>query len=209
LHANLFLTHTETRETLDYRSDFRPTTRSHLEFLPQHLFETIHQAAHSIVNLGMVILSALMIWKGLIVVTGGEAPVVVVLSGSMETAFFRGDILFLMGTRPEQAPLHSGDIVVFKVKGRDIPIVHRLMEIHEKPNGKVRILTKGDNNPVDDRGLYHAGQLWLSQSDVVGRATGFLPYVGMVTIVLTEYPYLKYLLVGLMCIFVLTGREEE
>uniref|UniRef100_A0A7S2TM11 Signal peptidase complex catalytic subunit SEC11 n=2 Tax=Lotharella oceanica TaxID=641309 RepID=A0A7S2TM11_9EUKA len=178
----------------------------------QDMYHTVRsmdrrKAAHQLINLGMVVLSALMIWKGLIVVTSGEAPVVVVLSGSMETAFKRGDILFLMGG--STGPLKAGDIVVFKVKGRDIPIVHRVMEIHVKPNGKSRILTKGDNNPVDDRGLYHAGQLWLSQSDVIGRATGYLPYVGMVTITLTDYPYLKYLLVGLMCLFVLTGREEE
>eukprot|EP00466_Bigelowiella_natans_P006319 jgi/Bigna1/58160/fgenesh1_pm.59_\ len=127
----------------------------------------------------------------------------------MEPAFRCGDILFLMGEGT--GPLKAGDVVVFKVKERDIPIVHGVMEIHVKPNGKSRILTKGDNNPVDDRGLYHAitGQLWLSQSDVIGRAMGYLPYVGMVTIALTDYPYLKDLLVGLICLFVLTGREEE
>eukprot|EP01040_Poterioochromonas_malhamensis_P025658 gene25658-32051_t len=46
-------------------------------------------------NLAMIVFSALMIWKGLMVVTKSESPVVVVLSGSMEPAFQRGDILFL------------------------------------------------------------------------------------------------------------------
>merc|ERR1712196_159383 len=90
------------------------------------------KAGHQVINLGMVILSALMIWKGLIVVTSGEAPVVVVLSGSMQPAYYRGDILFLMGGNT--GPLHAGDVVVFKVKGRDIPIVHRILEVHKKPN---------------------------------------------------------------------------
>ena len=46
-------------------------------------------------NLAMIVFSALMIWKTLMVVTKSESPVVVVLSGSMEPAFQRGDILFL------------------------------------------------------------------------------------------------------------------
>lgn len=34
-------------------------------------------------------------WKGLSVVTDSPSPIVVVLSGSMEPAFQRGDLLFL------------------------------------------------------------------------------------------------------------------
>lgn len=60
-----------------------------------------------------------------------------------------------------------------------------------RENGTVKFLTKGDNNSVDDRGLYAPGQLWLTKKDVVGRARGFLPYVGMVTIYMNEYPKLK------------------
>ena len=44
-------------------------------------------------NLAMIVFSALMIWKGLMFITKSESPVVVVLSGSMEPAFQRGDIL--------------------------------------------------------------------------------------------------------------------
>lgn len=41
-------------------------------------------------------------------------------------------------------------------------------------NGSVKILTKGDNNSVDDRGLYAPGQLWLEKKDIVGRARGYV-----------------------------------
>merc|ERR1712028_288886 len=93
------------------------------------------------VNLALIVFSALMIWKGLMVVTGSESPVVVVLSGSMEPAFQRGDILFLyMGT----APVRVGEILVFKVD--------------DDGKGDYDLLTKGDNNRVDDRGLYSNGQ---------------------------------------------------
>lgn len=88
----------------------------------QHLYQFL--------SFGMIVSSALMIWKGLMVVTGSESPIVVVLSGSMEPAFHRGDLLFLTNFREE--PVRVGDIVVFKVEGRDIPIVHRVIKLHEK-----------------------------------------------------------------------------
>lgn len=60
-----------------------------------------------------------------------------------------------------------------------------------RENGTVKFLTKGDNNSVDDRGLYAPGQLWLTKNDIVGRARGVLPYVGMITIYMNEYPNFK------------------
>ena len=38
----------------------------------------------------------------------------------------------------------------------------------------VKLLTKGDNNSVDDRGLYAPGQLWIRRNEVVGRARGLV-----------------------------------
>lgn len=81
------------------------------------------QLAYQVLNFAMIVSSALMIWKGLMVVTGSESPIVVVLSGSMEPAFHRGDLLFL--TDHHEEPIRAGEIVVFKIEGREIPIVHR------------------------------------------------------------------------------------
>nr|CAG4645822.1 EOG090X0DWF [Lynceus sp. MCZ IZ 141354] len=162
------------------------------------------QFLYQVLSFGMIVSSALMIWKGLMVVTGSESPIVVVLSGSMEPAFHRGDLLFL--TNYEKDPIRVGEIVVFKVDGRDIPIVHRVLKLHESQNG-TKFLTKGDNNMVDDRGLYAPGQLWLTPDDVVGRAKGFLPYVGMVTIIMNEYPKLKYGVLAGLGVYVLVHRE--
>ena len=47
----------------------------------------------------------------------------------MEPAFRRGDILFLNN---QDNPIRVGEVVVFKIKDRDIPIVHRVMKVHEK-----------------------------------------------------------------------------
>jgi signal peptidase len=174
----------------------------------RHLWANKRQLAFQLLNLSLIVFSALMIWKGLMVVTQSESPVVVVLSGSMEPAFHRGDILFLNNRRPQ---VDVGDIVVFKITGRDIPIVHRVLRVHTRdfPNGTSTsdYLTKGDNNPVDDRNLYAVDQLWLHRSEILGTAIGALPHIGYVTIVLQDYPALKFLMVGLMALFVLTGKE--
>ncbi|KAF5392733.1 hypothetical protein D9757_000967 [Collybiopsis confluens] len=115
-------------------------------------------------------------------------------SGSMEPAFYRGDLLFL--TNPSYEKYRTGDITVYKIPGADIPIVHRVMETHDlsttlkipgldkKAPGDQLLLTKGDNNPVDDIDLYQ-GLDWLEQKHIVGKVRGhsrFLPYVGYVTI---------------------------
>jgi signal peptidase I len=53
----------------------------------------------------------------------------------MEPAFQRGDILFLHNL---DDPIRVGEIVVFKIKDREIPIVHRVLKVHEKADGRVR-----------------------------------------------------------------------
>ncbi|CAG8469759.1 13007_t:CDS:2 [Ambispora leptoticha] len=166
---------------------------------------TKRQLAMQILNFVMIISSALMVWKGLALYTNSESPIVVVLSGSMEPAFYRGDLLFL--GMPNE-PVHVGDIVVFKIPGRDVPIVHRVIKLHdERETGKQFILTKGDNNQVDDRGLYNPGQLWIHKEDIVGKVRGFLPHVGMVTILMNDYPQLKWILIGGLGLWVLVNRE--
>merc|ERR1712004_163038 len=107
----------------------------------------------------------------------------------------------------EEEDIRVGEIVVFKIDGRDIPIVHRVLKLHEKEDGSIKFLTKGDNNSVDDRGLYAPGQLWLDRKDVVGRARGFLPYVGIVTIIMNDYPKFKYAVLACLGFYVLIHRE--
>ncbi|KAI3796337.1 hypothetical protein L1987_39005 [Smallanthus sonchifolius] len=111
-----------------------------------------------LVTMGMVMTSALMIWKVLMYITGSEAPIVVVLSGSMEPGFKRGDILFM---RMSKDPIRAGDILSFNV------------DVHEHQNTEVDVLTKGDNNDFgDDFFLYAQGQMWLKQDHITGRAIG-------------------------------------
>lgn len=62
-------------------------------------------------------------------------------------------------------------------------------------------MTKGDNNNGDDRQIYqelyiNRQMMWIEPKDIVGRVQGFLPYLGMFTIYMTDYPLLKYALLG-------------
>lgn len=163
----------------------------------------------------------------------------------MEPAFARGDLLFLTNDRTD--PVRVGEVVVFKVAGRDIPIVSaagadvvvRALTIsatagpprHQGARGaghtRHHLSHKGvraphapgsahcrhrypgrDANRVDDRSLYARGQVSLTPDDVVGRAQLFVPHIGIVTILMNDYPEFKFGLLGLLGLFVLLHREE-
>ncbi|KAJ2503253.1 Signal peptidase complex catalytic subunit [Coemansia sp. RSA 1972] len=152
-----------------------------------------------------VLTSAFMIWKGLSLFTNSESPVVVVLSGSMEPAYHRGDILFLHNG---YTPIEVGEVVVYKLDDKPIPIVHRVIKVHtENETEKQYLLTKGDNNTADDRGLYNPGQLWIQRDEIIGRVKGFVPYAGMGTIWMNEYPQLKTGLLGALCVLSLFSND--
>jgi len=170
-----------------------------------------------VLNFASVIASGLMIWKGLGLITNSESPIVVVLSGSMEPAFYRGDLLFL--TNPANERYQTGDITVYKIPGADIPIVHRVLETHDvtpkrrkktaapmSPVDNQLLLTKGDNNYVDDIELYQ-GLEWLERKHIVGKVRGFMPFVGYVTIAMNDFPQLKYALLGGLGLLALLQRE--
>ncbi|KAF2747984.1 signal peptidase complex catalytic subunit sec11 [Sporormia fimetaria CBS 119925] len=163
------------------------------------------QLATQLLNFALVLSTAFMLWKGLSVVTDSPSPIVVVLSGSMEPAFQRGDLLFLWNRGMDTK---IGEIVVYNVKGKDIPIVHRVVRRFGGGDSPLRLLTKGDNNMADDTELYARGQSYLNRAeDVIGSVVGFIPYVGYVTILLSEYPWLKQAMLGIMGLMVVLQRE--
>lgn len=114
-------------------STIRPSLRSDLKAHPpkpkQTMFSTLstlqpRQLLTQVLNFALVLSTAFMLWKGLSVATDSPSPIVVVLSGSMEPAFQRGDLLFLWNRGAET---QIGEVVVYNVKGKDIPIVHRVV----------------------------------------------------------------------------------
>jgi len=258
----------------------------------------VRQLTLQLLSLTLIVTSALMIWKSLCLYTHSESPVVVVLSGSMEPAFKRGDILFLslkkikednFKEEEERRKTRVGEIIVFSIDGREIPIVHRVIKSHfhpfvsppsssssssssslpttkkeggenEKDQGrggnnsgedglsntrsdgsgssegddnnnnnnnnnnnsseeetsssssqsslfKHEMLTKGDNNYMDDIGLYAPGQKWLNEKHVMGRTVGYLPHVGKATILMNDHPMIKYALIFILGLLVISGKE--
>jgi signal peptidase len=178
--------------------------------------------------------------------SGSETPVVVVLSASMEPAIQRGDILFLWQNK--QIPYSVGEIIVYKIKGMQIPIIHRITEVRNRKllidpvstdlkntaNVGVTSIFSMFSSPFDmlsssssytDSFLYNSGtkpvtfkdnsglpedpvKLWIEEDEVLGRATGFLPSIGLVTLYLTDYPMLKFWLITILGLLVLTTSDS-
>ena len=86
----------------------------------------LRQMITQIVFIGIVVSNAFMMWKGLMLVTNSESPILVVVTGGMEPSFYRGDILFVNWDYTNPSP---GDIVVYKVPSQEIPIVHRVISV--------------------------------------------------------------------------------
>lgn len=58
------------------------------------------------------------------------------------------------------------------------------------------ILTKGDNNELDDVALYPGDRKYVYRDEIIGVVRGYLPFLGWITILLNEVPYLKFGLIG-------------
>ena len=70
----------------------------------------------------------------------------IVLSGSMETEIYPGDI----AVTKEEGNFQKGDIIAFKEN--NIVITHRIVEVINE-DGNIKYITKGDNNNAEDRGF--------------------------------------------------------
>ncbi|KAH9904022.1 microsomal signal peptidase 18 kDa subunit [Xylariomycetidae sp. FL2044] len=163
------------------------------------------QAAAQLLNFALILSTAFMMWKGLSILSDSPSPIVVVLSGSMEPAFQRGDLL-LLWNRNLISETDVGEVVVYNVKDKDIPIVHRVVRKFGTGE-RARLLTKGDNNAADDTELYARGQDYLERADIIGSVVGYVPFVGYVTIMLSEHPWMKTAMLGIMGLLVVLQRE--
>ena len=70
-------------------------------------------------------------------------------------------------------------------------------------------MSKGDNNKVDDRGLYPKNQIYLDESNIVGHVFASIPYSGFLTLLLNDYPAVKYSMIGFMFLGVLLSKETK
>jgi signal peptidase len=49
----------------------------------------------------------------------------------------------------------------------------------------------------------------LNKKHVLGRIRGFLPHIGILTIILNDYPWLKWSVLAIMAIMVLTSNDPN
>lgn len=61
---------------------------------------------------------------------------------------------------------------------------------------------------ADDTELYARGQSYLDRKeDIIGSVRGYIPVVGYVTIMLSEHPWMKTAMLGIMGVMVILQRE--
>ena len=102
-------------------------------------------------------------------------PLVVVVSGSMEPTFERGDVLILKNG----SDIEVGDVVTYSKPGEEIPIVHRVRKIVNK-DGKEYYVTWGDNNAVPDTYKNENGKVLpgVPEKAIENEAVLVIPKVG-------------------------------
>ncbi|KAI4965081.1 hypothetical protein ZWY2020_057529 [Hordeum vulgare] len=140
-----------------------------------------HVLTQSVTFLVMVVALLVLVPEGLMLVTGVKAPAMAVLSESMEPGIKKGDMVFVHNKSNQ--PFHVGRSFFSKLMASNF----RLSIVHKHPDtGEIQVLTKGDNNSVDDRFLYPIGQQWLQPHDIIGRVAGHLSYVGWPSVFISE-----------------------
>lgn len=81
----------------------------------------------------------------------------IVLSGSMETEIYKGDLVIVKNISPSS--LKENDIITFKDKEGYV-VTHRIVKIN-KNNHQYQFITKGDNNNTNDSG-------YVQEEDIEG-----------------------------------------
>ncbi|PWL08848.1 signal peptidase I [Methanosphaera cuniculi] len=111
----------------------------------------------------------------------------VVVSGSMEPSFYRGDIVAVENTNlfgiqefnPEN-DVHVGDVVVYDATWYPEPVVHRVID-EQTINGTKYFEIKGDNNPKPDPALVTSDQIKAKVLTIGGHLI-VIPKIGYITL---------------------------
>lgn len=116
----------------------------------------------------------------------GYKPMIV-LSGSMETSIYTGDLVFVKEV--DTSTLKEQDVIAFRNE-KDTVTTHRIVDIVEK-DGQKYFQTKGDNNNANDADL-------VSMDDVEGVYVFKIPKLGSVLMVIKEPKSLAVILLVIL-----------
>ncbi len=111
----------------------------------------------------------------------------VVVSGSMEPTFYRGDIVATQGTNvygiqefnPEK-DVNVGDIVIYNAQWYPEPVIHRVINV-TNVNGSKWFVIKGDNNKQQDPYLVSPSQV-TGKVINIGNFPVVIPKIGYITL---------------------------
>ena len=122
----------------------------------------------------------------LIIVLIASQHLSVVVSGSMEPVFYRGDIVVLekadfFGIHEfDPGDVQVGDVVVYDAKWYSEPVIHRVINITEI-NGTTMYVIKGDNNDSPDP--YYVTQKQIKERVVaLGDNLLVIPKIGYLSL---------------------------
>ena len=111
----------------------------------------------------------------------------VVVSGSMEPVFYRGDIVMVEKTdffglqEFSVDDVKVGDIVVYNAKWYNQPVIHRVINITHDSSGNTLYLIKGDHNSRADPLLVTKDQI-KQRVVTVGDTPVVIPKIGYVNL---------------------------
>lgn len=133
----------------------------------------------------------------------GYKPMIV-LSGSMETSIYTGDLVFVKEVDPET--LKENDIIAFRNEANTVT-THRIIEIITDSEGKKEFRTKGDNNVTEDINL-------VQEEDIEGVYISRIPKLGNVLMQLKEPNTLVIILliilvIGLIWLHMADKHEDD
>lgn len=116
----------------------------------------------------------------------GYKPMIV-LSGSMETSIYTGDLVFVKNV--DTSTLKEQDVIAFRNES-DTVTTHRIVDIVEQ-DGQQYFQTKGDNNDANDADL-------VSMDDVEGIYVFKIPKLGSALMVIKEPKSLAVILLVIL-----------
>lgn len=104
-----------------------------------------------------------------------------VSSWKFHNGMSKGDIIFVTGNKDKVYKI--GDVIVFSVQGNGVPIIHRIIAIHNI-DGETFYETKGDHNDGQ-----HTYEKLISKKQVLGKSVFRIPYIGWIKLVFVELIY--------------------
>lgn len=115
----------------------------------------------------------------------------VVVSGSMEPVFARGDVVVIEKTNffglneINTSDVNVGDVVIYDATWFPEPVIHRVIVKGTSPDGKLYYITKGDNNPTQDPAPVYPEQIEakvISFGQTPGQSLFIIPKIGYITL---------------------------